>query len=203
MIPPLRIAIAEDEPNMFEFLHEALVQMKHQIVVLAQTGRALVDLCKANRPDLVITDIKLPDIDGIEAATEVYKCSPVPIIIISAFHDEDCIVRALDDHVMAYLVKPITREDLEPAIALAMRRFEQFQALHTEAADLRQALADRKIIERAKGVLMKQGGLDEHEAFRRLQNLARSHNQKLVEVAQLILSVGDVFQPPAPGSPHG
>ena len=96
---------------------------------------------------------------------------------------------------MGYLVKPIKQADLEPAIALAVRRFEQFEALRKEAADLRQALEDRKIIERAKGMLMKKVGLDEQEAFRRLQKMAMDKNRKLVEVAQMVLTAEQAFQP--------
>ena len=105
------------------------------------------------------------------------------------------IERAEADHILGYLVKPIKQADLEPVIALAMRRFEQFQALRQEAADLRQALEDRKIIERAKGILMKKASLDEQEAFRRLQKLASDKNRKLVEIARMILTAEEAFQP--------
>ena len=96
---------------------------------------------------------------------------------------------------MGYLVKPIKQADLEPVIALAMRRFQQFQELRKEAADLRQALEDRKIIERAKGILMKKVQLDEHDAFRRLQKLASDKNLKLVEIARMVLTADEAFQP--------
>ena len=105
------------------------------------------------------------------------------------------IERAEADHILAYLVKPIKQADLEPAIAIATRRFEQFQALRKEAADLRQALEDRKLIEKAKGLLMKRAGLDENEAFRRLQKLASERNRKLVEVAFMILTAEEAYQP--------
>jgi response regulator NasT len=105
------------------------------------------------------------------------------------------IERARTEHVMAYLVKPIEQADLEPAIALAMQRFEEFKALRKQAADLRQALQDRKLIEQAKGVLMKHAGLDEAEAFRRLQKPASEQQRKLVEVAQMILVAEKAFRP--------
>src|SRR5207249_9203120 len=105
-----------------------------------------------------------------------YQELPVPIILVSAYHDPELIARAEADHILGYLVKPIKQSDLEPTIALAMRRFEQFEALRREAADLRQALEDRKVIERAKGLLMKRGSLDEQEAFRRLPKLASEQN---------------------------
>jgi response regulator NasT len=97
---------------------------------------------------------------------------------------------------MAYLVKPIKQADLEPAIGIAMRRFEQFQALHKETADLKQALENRKIIEKAKGILMKRAGLDENDAFRRLQKLASDKNRKLIDIAQTILTAEEALEPP-------
>src|SRR5262249_60920406 len=97
------------------------------------------------------------------------------------------------DHILAYLAKPIKQADLEPAIAIAMRRFDQFQALRREAADLKQALEDRKVIERAKGILMKKANLGENDAFRRLQKLASDKNRKLVEIAQMILTAEEAF----------
>ncbi len=131
--------------------------------------------------------------DGIEAATKIYKEHAAPVILVSAYPDPEFIRRAEADHVMAYLVKPIKRADLEPAIAIAMRRFEQFQALRKEASDLKQALEDRKTIEKAKGILMSKAGLDEHDAFRRLQKLASDKNKKLVDIAQSILTAEEAL----------
>ncbi len=199
MIAHLRIAVADDEPDMRDFFEKMLPRLGHQVVSVAETGRELIEHCRALRPDLVITDIKMPDMDGIEAAAAIYNETPLPVIVVSAFHDPEFIQRAELDHVLAYLVKPIKLADLEPSIALALRRFEQFQALHKEAADLRQALADRKIIEQAKGVLMKVAGIDEKDAFHRLQDLAADKNQKLVDAAQSILSVQKALLTPRDG----
>ena len=132
-------------------------------------------------------------LDGIEAADKIYKDRPVPIILVSAYHDPELIERAEADHVLAYLVKPIKQENLEPAIAIALHRFEQFEALRREADDLRQALEDRKVIERAKGVLMRRGQLDEPNAFRRLQKLASEKNLKLIALARMILTTDELF----------
>ena len=115
---------------------------------------------------------------------------------MSAYHDHDLFERSKVGHVVAYLVKPIKQADLEAAIVIAMERFEQFQALRKEAGELRQALEDRKLIERAKGVLMKRAGLDEEGAFLRLQRLARESSQKMIEVARMILRAEAAFQPP-------
>ena len=189
----LRIAIADDEPDMREFFQKMLPQLGYVVVAAAKTGQELVELCRKQKPELVITDVKMPDMDGIEAANEIYKDHAIPVILVSAYHDDELITRAESDHILAYLVKPIKTADLEPAIALAMRRFAQFQALRQEAADLRQALADRKVIERAKGVLMKRAKLDEQEAFRRLQKLASEKNRKLIEIASMIVTADEAL----------
>lgn len=199
MSQSLRIAIADDETDMRDYFQKSLGRLGHKVVVVAQNGRELVEQCRAVKPDLVITDIKMPDMDGIDAAVALYKERPVPVILVSAYHTPELVERAEADHILGYLVKPIKQSDLEPVIALTMRRFEQFQALRQEAADLRQALEDRKVIERAKGVLMKRAGLDEPEAFRRLQKLASEKSRKLIDIAQMILVAEEAAQPPIRG----
>jgi response regulator NasT len=194
MMRSLRIAVADDEPDMQDYFRTILPRLGHTVVAVAATGKELVDLCKASRPELVITDIKMPDMDGIEAAGQIYRDGPIPVILVSAFHDAEFIRRAQADHILAYLVKPIKQSDLEPAIAIATTRFEQFQALRKEAADLKQALEDRKTIEKAKGILMKKTSLDENDAFRRLQKLASDKNKKLVEIARIILTAEEAFE---------
>jgi response regulator NasT len=159
----------------------------HEVVAIASTGRELVNACESHEVDLVITDIRMPEMDGLEAATRLRSANPVPVIIVSAYYDADLIQRALDDHVLAYLVKPIKRADLEAAIALVVRRFREFQALQRQTDDLRKALEDRKLVERAKGILMRRAGLDEESAFRRLQKLSSDKNQKMVEIARTII----------------
>ena len=197
MNPSLRIAVADDEPDMRDYFQKILPRLGHQVVAVAGTGRELTEQCRAVQPDLVITDIKMPDMDGIDAATHLYQEAPVPVILVSAYHEPELIARAEADHILGYLVKPIKQSDLEPTIALAMKRFEQFEALRKEAADLRQALEDRKLIERAKGLLMKKVGLDEQEAFRRLQKVAMDSNRRMAEVAQMVLTADEAFQPKA------
>jgi response regulator NasT len=196
MTHALRIVVADDEADMRDYFRKILPHLGHRLVAVAENGRELVQLCLEQRPDLAITDIKMPDMDGIDAAVEIYRTLPIPVILVSAYHDPELIARAEADHIMGYLVKPIKQSDLEPVIALAMRRFEQFQSLRKEAADLRQALEDRKIIERAKGILMKKAHLEEHDAFRRLQRLASDKNLKLVDLARMIITAEEAFQPP-------
>src|SRR5262249_58644877 len=127
---------------------------------------------------------------------QIFQQYPVPVILVSAHQGPELIERAEADHIMGYLVKPIKQADLQPAIMLALRRFEQMQQLRKEASDLRQALEDRKLIERAKGILMKRGRMDEAEAFRRLQKTACDRNLKLVEAARMILVADEAMQGP-------
>jgi response regulator NasT len=195
----LRIAVADDEPDMRDYFRKILPRLGHQVVAVADNGNNLLAQCRETQPDLVITDIKMPDMDGIDAAALLYKERPLPVILVSAYHDPELIARAEADHILGYLVKPIKQSDLEPVIALALRRFEQFEALRQEVSDLRQALEARKLIERAKGLLMKKVGLDENEAFRRLQKLAMDSNRKMVDIAQMILTAEEAFQPRSPG----
>ena len=199
----LRIAVADDEPDMQEYYRTILPALGHVVIAVAETGRELVEKCREQRPDLVITDIKMQDMDGIDAATQIYRDGPIPVILVSAHHDADFIRRAEANHILSYLVKPIKQADLEPAIAIVMRRFEQFQAMRQETADLKQALEDRKLIERAKGLLMKKASLDEAEAFRRLQKLASDQNRKLVEIAQMLLTAEEAFEKPQPDRRRG
>jgi response regulator NasT len=193
----LRICVADDEPEMREFFEKVLPRLGHQVVSVAENGRQLIGHCRDLKPDLVITDIKMPDVDGIEASTQICQERTVPVILVSAYHDPALIERAEADHVQAYLVKPIGIADLPPAIAIAVRRFGELQALQKDCNDLRQALGDRKVIERAKGLLMKLTHIDENEAFQRLQKLASEKNQKLVDAAQSILAVEKALHPSA------
>ncbi len=190
----LRIAIAEDEPRTLEFLQDAVTELGHEVVVLAKDGEELVLRCREAHPDLVITDILMPGMDGLEATHKVGSEEPIPVIVVSAHHDSELIERALDNHVLAYLVKPIREGELKTAIALVTRRFKEFQALQQQADDLRQALEDRKVVERAKGIIMKRAGLDEQDAFSQLQKLASNKNTKMVEIARMIVTAEQAFQ---------
>jgi AmiR/NasT family two-component response regulator len=189
----LRVAVADDEPEVLATVAKMLELLGHEITCTASTGRELVDHCLSKTVDLVMTDIRMPDMDGLEAAAVIYEKVRTPIILLSGHCDKELIERAEENHVFAYLMKPITPMQLEPAIALATRRCEEFQALQQEADDLRQALVDRKLIERAKGLIMKHLNLDEQEAFRRLQKLASSKNKKLIEIAEMVLTTAEAL----------
>ncbi len=193
MSKSLRIAVADDERDTREYLREVLPRLGHEVVVVASDGRELAERCPAAAPDLIITDIKMPNLDGIDAAVLASRFKPTPVILVSAHHDAELLARLGDDHIMGYLIKPINEAELRTAIALAMTRFAHFQALRQEAADLRQALEDRKLIEKSKGVVMKRLRVDEEEAFRRLRKLASDHNLKLVEVGRRVIGAEEIF----------
>lgn len=183
----MRVAVADDDSEMLDYYRATLLVLGHELTIAAKSGEELLAACRDNPPDLAILDIKLPGIDGIETANELSRTCPVPVVLVSAYHDPELIERAVADHVLAYLIKPISRDDLPPAIAIASRRFQEFQHIRQEAADLRQTLEDRKMIEKAKGLVMQRLQLSEADAFRRLQKQASSQNLKLVELARRIL----------------
>jgi len=183
----LRIAVADDEQLIREYFTEILPDLGHEVVAVAKSGRELVAACRTTLPDLVITDIKMPDLDGISAAEEITRDRAVPIILVSAFHDPDLIARASGSRIMAYLVKPIKQADLQTGIAIAQRRFAELASLELETNHLRRSLEDRKVIERAKGILMTTGQLTEEDAFLRLQKLSWDTNRKLIDVARMIV----------------
>lgn len=190
----LRIAVADDEPEMREFFRFALEKLKHQLVIEAGNGRELVECCRAVRPDLIITDVKMPELDGIAAAEAVYREVPVPAIVVSGYDDAETLRQAAAPHVFGYLVKPIKARDLGPAISVAMSRFTLYRAAEQEAAGLRLALEERKVIERAKGAVMRRLGVDETDAFRRLRRLSSDRNWKVIEIARQVLKAEEAFE---------
>jgi response regulator NasT len=192
MTTSLRIAIADDERDTREYLQELLTRSGHQVVA-AGSGRQLAELCRTANPDLVITDVKMPDVDGIDAARQINQDRGVPVILVSAFHDAGLLARTSAPHIMAYLTKPVKESDLQAAVAVALQRFEQYRDTRTEVASLRQALEDRKLIERAKGIVMRRLGVEEGEAYRRLRQLASTRNRKLPEIAQTVLQAEELF----------
>jgi response regulator NasT len=189
----LRIAIAEDEPDMRDFLEKILPRLGHQVSAVAENGRQLLEQCAYLRPDLVISDVCMPQLDGVAAAQALGRAGPVPVVLITGYRAATAASWADIEYVFAYLVKPITEEQLAPAIELAIRRFEQWQALGNEVAELRRALEERKLIERAKGVVTRRLHLNEADALRRLQHLARQKNRKLAEMAREVLDAEEAF----------
>jgi response regulator NasT len=184
----LRILIADDESLRVMSLRGQLEALGHKVIAEASNGKEAVRLAEELRPDLAILDIKMPEMDGIEAARQITAARPIPIILLTAYSERELAERAASANVSAYLMKPVSEQDLLPAIALAVSRFKEFQALHQEVDDLREALETRKLIERAKGILMRRLNLTEEEAFRRMQRRSQNENKKLGEIAQAIIT---------------
>lgn len=199
----LRIAIADDEVDMRDYLARILPRLGYEVVSAATNGKELIAQCHELHPDLVITDIRMPEMDGIDAAVAISREQSIPIILISAFHDPKLIERAEQDHVLAYLVKPIKQADLNTAIALAVRRFEQCQSLREEIGDRRQPLENGQVVERATQILMQKTGLSEAEALGRLQRAAGDRRQSLHDVAQSVVLTEELLQTPEDLPPAG
>jgi response regulator NasT len=190
-----RIAVADDDSSMRQYFQEMLPTMGHQVVAVAENGRQLVENCKTCSPDLVITDIRMPDTDGLDAVAHLCREQQVPVVVLSGYQSADYLDRACKTHLtMAYLLKPVKAPALQNAILLALSRFELYQKVIHEVADLHQALENRKAIERAKGVLMRRMRLDEAEAFRRLRQRASDTNSHLVEIARGVLRAEEAFE---------
>jgi response regulator NasT len=173
-------------------LQEALTRLGHQVVA-TETGRQLVEICRASEPDLVVTAIRLPELDGIQAAAEVNRERAVPFILVSAYHDPQTVSRAAAEPVMAYLVKPVTEADLAAAIPVALSRFQDQQAAKTQLAHMQEDLEERKLIERAKGIMMKRLQVDEEDAFARLRKRSSLSNRRLAVVAREVIEADEVF----------
>jgi response regulator NasT len=184
---PTRIVIAEDEPIPRMDLREMLINLGYEVVGEAADGRTAVELARQLRPDLVVMDIKMPEIDGIRAARILTEERVAPVLLVTAYSHRELVDEAKEAGVMAYVAKPFGEAQLVPAVEVALARFREFRALEKELGDTRQALETRKLVERAKGILMDRHGLREEEAFRRIQKLSMDTRKSMREVAEAIL----------------
>ena len=190
----LRIAVADDEQDMRDYFRMILPRLGHEVVCVAGNGRELVEGCRRCRPDLVITDLKMPELDGLDAATAIAAERPVPVILVTAHHDEALIHRAETDRVAAYLVKPIKQGDLAPTIGLVMRRFDQLQELEKEAVNPRHATEDRQVIETALALVMQRARLTEKDALPRLIHEALVRELPVTDLARALVIAEEVFR---------
>jgi response regulator NasT len=188
-LPVLRIVLVEDDVIIRTFLRDALEnRLGHQVVGEADNGVDMVKTVLELQPDVVVFDIHLPRLDGLEALAQIYQERVVAAVAITADRDQDLVRRAVEEHVLAYLVKPIEAHQLGPALQVARAQFHDLQELTTENATLKQTLQNRKIIERAKGALMKRHRWTEAEAFRRIQRAAMNRRTTMVELARDVLN---------------
>ena len=182
-----RVIIADDESIIRMDLREMLTNLGYLVIGEVGDGRSAVNLARELRPDVVIMDIKMPDMDGIEAAKVLTEERVSPVLLLTAYSQQELIERAKDAGVVGYLVKPFRESDLSPAIEVAVARFAEFRALEKEVGNLKSALETRKLVDRAKGILMDSQGMTESEAFRKIQKMSMNTRKPMKEVAEAII----------------
>ncbi|HYP19138.1 MAG TPA: response regulator [Chloroflexia bacterium] len=186
------VVIADDDPIIRMDLREMLGGMDYEVAGEASDGKSAVELARKLKPDLVIMDIKMPELDGIEAARMLTAEEVAPVLMLTAYSDPDLVQRATQAGVINYLVKPFREAQLGPAIEVTLARFREFAQLRKELGDVKEALEARKVIERAKGVLIDRYGLSEVEAFRRIQKRSMDSRKPMREVAEAILLASEI-----------
>lgn len=184
---PLRIVIADNESIIRMDLREILEEAGHTVVGEASDGLKAVELTRKFHPGLVIMDIKMPEMDGITAAKIISNEKIAPVLLLTAFSQKEIVEKAKDSGVLAYLVKPVKEANLFPAIEIAISRFQEFAQLEQELEDVKKSLENRKILDRAKGILMDAYNLTESEAYRRIQQYSMSKRKSIREVAEAIV----------------
>lgn len=189
----LRALIAEDESLTRTILRARLEKLGHEVVAEAENGVQAVEAARAHHPDVIIMDIRMPEMDGIEAARRIMTENPCAILFLTAFSDQPLVESASEVGAIAYLMKPFRKEDLSPALEVAVRRYRELQGQMQEISALKDALETRKVVERAKGILMQRHGLTEDEAFKKIHFQARNQNKKMREIAESIITASELI----------
>ncbi len=189
----IRILIAEDNDLVSLTLEDQLKGFGYEVVGIARTGSEAVQLASRLKPDLVIMDIRMPEMDGTEATMRIREQTGIPVVMLTAFADKETIRRAEAAGALAYLVKPVSEQELPPAITIALARHRELQTLRNENLELQEALEARKLIERAKGILMQRLGLSERDAYERLRQRARDKRTKMKDIAQAIIEAEELL----------
>lgn len=183
----MKVLLADDEPIIRMDLRKTLEKMGHEVIAEANDGESAVELARQKCPDIAILDIKMPKMDGIDAAKIISDEGIAPVLLLTAYSQKDLIERAKDARVYAYLVKPFKESDLLPAVEVAISRFQEIQALRKEVGSLKGALETRKLVDRAKGILMDKYHLSEQEAFRRIQVQSMNTRKSMKEICEAII----------------
>lgn len=182
-----RVLLAEDEAITRMDLHQMLTRLGYEIVGEAGDGQTAVALARALRPDIVIMDIEMPEMDGIEAAQVIWEEQLSPVLLLTAYSQRELVERAREAGVMGYLVKPFRESEVVPAIEVALARYVEQRQLDQEVNDLKEKFETRKLIDRAKGILMDTKGISEAEAFRRIQKMSMNTRRPMKEIAEAIV----------------
>lgn len=182
-----RVVVAEDETLIRLDIVETLEHQGFEVVAEATNGEEAVSLAREHQPDLMLMDVKMPVMDGISAAETIVRERIAPVVLLTAFSQKELVERAREAGAMAYVVKPFSEADLVPAIEIALSRYDELRALESEVADLKEAFETRKLVERAKSLLMTKAGVTEPEAFRWIQKTSMNRRLSMREVAQTII----------------
>ena len=183
----MRVIVVDDEAVIRMGLRAMLEDAGHQVIGTAISGRSAVVLAEIEKPDLILMDIKMPEMDGLEAARQIMLKHPTPIVMLTAYSQRELVEQAKAASVFAYLVKPVKEEMLVPTLELAVIRFKQWKALRKESQDLQASLVARDLVEKAKRVLIEQEGLSEKAAFLKIRNQSRARRATMEKTAQAIL----------------
>ena len=187
-----RVIIADDESLVRADLREALTELGYLVVGEASDGLGAVNMSRELKPDVIMMDIKMPALDGIEAAQVLTQEKIAPVVLLTAYSQKELIDRAKEAGVVGYLVKPFRESNLAPAVEITLSRFQEFQTVQKEVEDLKEALETRKVVDRAKGILMDTQGLTEQDAFRRIQKMSMNMRRPMKDIAEAIVLAHDV-----------
>lgn len=194
MMQKLRILLADDEALIRLDLREMLTEAGHEIIGEAANGQEAVQLAQELRPDIVIMDVKMPVMDGLTAAQQITERGIAPVLLLTAYSQQDIIARATEAGVIAYLVKPVREQQLFPAIEVAVSRFRAWQELGRELDELKESLATRKLVDRAKGILMTAHKMTEQEAYRKMQQFSMAKRISLKKLAEEIIAANEKYR---------
>ena len=188
----MRVLIADDDPIIRLDLKQMLQNLGHEVVAEAENGKMAVEMANQYTPDVCVLDVKMPMMDGIDASHAIAGEGIAPVILLTAYSDQELIERAKEAGVFGYLVKPFKPSDLVPALEVARSRFESSEQLKKEVGSLEESLEARKLIERAKGILMERHGLSESDAYRRIQTQAMNARKSMKEVADALILASEI-----------
>jgi AmiR/NasT family two-component response regulator len=194
MMQKLRILLADDEVLIRLDLREMLTEAGHEIVGEAANGQEAVQLAQELHPDIVIMDVKMPVMDGLTAAQQITEAEIAPVLLLTAYSQQDIVARATEAGVIAYLVKPVREQQLFPAVEVAVSRFRAWQELGRELDELKESLATRKLVDRAKGILMTAHKMTEQEAYRKMQQFSMAKRISLKKLAEEIIAADEKYK---------
>lgn len=187
----LSVAVADDEPFLQMYLEETVRMLGYDVTIVASDGQELLEKCTESRPDLVVTDVKMPRMNGLDAVRAMSIPFPIPAVLLTGYGHMEPVIRAETRSIITYIIKPVDEAALHKGMSLAMLRFHQFNALLDEEGDLETALNHRGLVEQAKQALMRSDGLEEAHAFDVLVSASRHHNQRIIETCRMLLASQD------------